>query len=149
MYVSISRMYRILAPVDTSEERAKEIARTITAIPVDSSDIEVVILNVFEEFEGVDDGGRVSSESIYDEESFPAAVSTVEAALKEAGIPVEARREHGDPAEMILDVAAEVDADNIVISGRKRSPAGKVLFGSVTQSIILSAECPVTVTTID
>jgi nucleotide-binding universal stress UspA family protein len=49
----------------------------------------------------------------------------------------------GDPAAQIINHAKEEDASFIVTSGRRRSSAGKVLFGSVTQSVILSAECPV------
>ncbi|AHG01665.1 universal stress protein UspA (plasmid) [Halostagnicola larsenii XH-48] len=49
----------------------------------------------------------------------------------------------GDPAEEILARAEEVDARYIVIGGRSRSPVGKALFGSVTQSVLLDADCPV------
>lgn len=47
--------------------------------------------------------------------------------------------------ETILDTAADVDADLIVLGGRKRSPADKALFGSVTQSVILESTVPVVV----
>lgn len=49
----------------------------------------------------------------------------------------------GDPAEEVLKYADKEDASYIAIGGRKRSKVGKVIFGSVTQSILLSAECPV------
>ena len=49
----------------------------------------------------------------------------------------------GDPAEKFLDVAETLQPRYVVVGGRKRSPAGKALFGSVTQSVILGAEWPV------
>ncbi len=49
----------------------------------------------------------------------------------------------GDPAEEILKYVANEDAAYLTIGGRKRSKVGKVLFGSVTQSILLAAEVPV------
>lgn len=58
---------------------------------------------------------------------------------------VSKRREHGNVAGDVLDVAAEIDADTIVMGERQRSPAGKVLFESTTQSVVLSADRPVTV----
>lgn len=48
----------------------------------------------------------------------------------------------GKPAERIIEHAEDGKASFIVTSGRKRSPIGKVLFGSVTQSIILNADLP-------
>lgn len=49
----------------------------------------------------------------------------------------------GDAAEVIRTYAAERGAEYIVVSGRKRRPLGQVLFGSVTQSLLLNADCPV------
>jgi nucleotide-binding universal stress UspA family protein len=49
----------------------------------------------------------------------------------------------GDPAEEVLKYASRENASYLIIGGRKRSKVGKVLFGSVTQSILLSADLPV------
>ncbi|MFC6838022.1 universal stress protein [Halomarina ordinaria] len=49
----------------------------------------------------------------------------------------------GDPADEIVSYATRVGAEYIVVAGRKRSAVGKALFGSVSQSVILSAETPV------
>lgn len=54
----------------------------------------------------------------------------------------------GDAADELLRYSQEHDARFVVISGRKRSPVGKALFGSVTQQILLNADRPV-VTAVD
>jgi nucleotide-binding universal stress UspA family protein len=51
----------------------------------------------------------------------------------------------GDAKGEIVDYAAEQNARYIVVAGRKRSPAGKTVFGSVAQSIILNSKCPTVV----
>jgi nucleotide-binding universal stress UspA family protein len=48
-----------------------------------------------------------------------------------------------DPAQTILDVAAEVDAELLVIGLRRRSAVGKIVLGSTSQRILLGADCPV------
>jgi nucleotide-binding universal stress UspA family protein len=137
-------MYRVLLPVDEQTDRAMQGAEAATSLPGAGESLEVVVLNVFEEFE-VSGEAPVDSEEVWDETSFPDSAQAVEDHLESAGVSVTMRREHGDPAEQIVEVAEEIDADAIVMSGRSRSPTGKALFGSVTQSVLLSAERPVMV----
>lgn len=60
----------------------------------------------------------------------------------EPGI-IEAHGRVGDVSTEILNVAAELEPRFLVISGRRRSPVGKALFGSTAQKILLNADCPV------
>jgi nucleotide-binding universal stress UspA family protein len=48
-----------------------------------------------------------------------------------------------DPAEDLINVAAEVGAEFIVIGLRRRSPVGKLILGSNAQRVLLDAPCPV------
>lgn len=62
------------------------------------------------------------------------------------GIEAVTATSEGDPTENILDYIEEKDIDLVVMGGRKRSPAGKFLFGSVSQSVMLNTDVPVLVT---
>lgn len=50
-----------------------------------------------------------------------------------------------DVAQAVLASATEQGAEILVIGARRRSPVGKFLLGSVTQTIILQADIPVVV----
>lgn len=138
-------MYSVLLPIDDNEERTKRAANLVADLPGQSEEIGAVILNVDEPYSVGDGTGRVSPEEFFDEEDYPDTVGPALEILEEAGIDAEKRRAHGSPSEQILAVADEVDVDLIAISGRKKSPTGKVLFGSVTQSVLLDADRPVSV----
>lgn len=56
---------------------------------------------------------------------------------------IEYRGRVGDIATEILKETEEVEPRFLVISGRRRSPTGKALFGDRAQKILLNAECPV------
>ena len=48
-----------------------------------------------------------------------------------------------EPAEDLITVANETDADLIVIGLRRRTPVGKLILGSNAQRILLDAPCAV------
>lgn len=136
----------ILLAIDADETRARRATETVTDIPHAADEVTVTILNVQEEIDiTTGDGGSVSSEDWYSEDEFPSSVDTAQQFLEESGIEVQKRREHGDPPVVIMEVADEIDADRIIMCARKRTPVGKVVFGSVTQSVLLNAETPVTI----
>ncbi|MFB6235266.1 MAG: universal stress protein [Halopenitus sp.] len=60
----------------------------------------------------------------------------------------EARGALGDRGETIVKEANRIEADHVFLSGRKRSPTGKALFGDATQRVILDFDDPVTVYTV-
>ncbi|MBV0901538.1 universal stress protein [Haloarcula salina] len=49
------------------------------------------------------------------------------------------------PATDIFDIAAEIDADELVIGVRKRSQTDRLLFGSVAQDIMRQSDYPMRV----
>ena len=49
----------------------------------------------------------------------------------------------GTVTDEILSVSRDVEPRFLVISGRRRSPTGKAIFGNTAQDILLKAECPV------
>jgi nucleotide-binding universal stress UspA family protein len=126
-------MYRIVLGVDADDDRARECAREIVDLPGEGSEKHVTVIHSFQ-----DNPSGASATQI-------GSVQKVSDVFGEAGIEHEATESSGDPAEAIIDVAEGTDADLIVLGGRKRSPAGKALFGSVTQTVILSAGRPVMV----
>lgn len=49
----------------------------------------------------------------------------------------------GNAGDELVRYAEEQDASYICVGGRRRSAVGKALFGSVTQDVLLNADCPV------
>jgi nucleotide-binding universal stress UspA family protein len=126
-------MYHVVIGVDDNEDRAISCARAAASLPGDASEKRVTIIHSF-----TDNPSGASATQL-------GSVREATELLEEHGIEVRVTESSGDPADQILDAAENEDADLIVISGRKRSPTGKALFGSVTQSVILNAERPVMV----
>ncbi len=126
-------MYDVVLGIDADEKRAEAQLENIVELPVDNSSMRVTIVHVFD----ANPRGQSASQV--------GAVRDTADGLTEAGIEVEIRGSGGDPAEEILKVADQVDADLISVAGRKRSPSGKAIFGSVSQSILLQTALPVIV----
>lgn len=83
----------------------------------------------------------VEQRRLYDDDA-----KALSARLEASGVPCSLRREvqAGKPAwEQVLDVAEEVQPELLVIGLARRSPTGKLIFGSNAQRILLEAPCPV------
>lgn len=129
-------MYKVLLPLDASETRATAQVEAVTSLPGASESVEVTLLHVF--------GDREAAETT-SVGQLPAG-SRAQDSLRADRIAVDTMSRHGNPAEQILEAADEVDADVIVLGGRKRSPLGSFLFGSVSQAVTLDATRPVLIT---
>jgi nucleotide-binding universal stress UspA family protein len=63
--------------------------------------------------------------------------------IQEAGVEVETNARQGDPADAILDVAEEKNADLIVVGNKGMSGAKRFLLGSVPNKVSHHAPCSV------
>ena len=87
-------------------------------------------------------GSREDDETAREAE---AELDRLSAELTRDGVEVEVRQlvRGNEPAEDLIAVANETDADLIVIGLRRRTPVGKLILGSNAQRILLDAPCAV------
>jgi nucleotide-binding universal stress UspA family protein len=62
---------------------------------------------------------------------------------KQAGVDVQTHAREGDPADAILDVAEETNADLIVVGNKGMTGAARFLLGSVPNKVSHHAPCGV------
>jgi nucleotide-binding universal stress UspA family protein len=134
-------MYRIVLPVDDDVDHAVAQAQYVADLPGSPEALGVTVAHAYR------DDADAAGPDLPDEAS-PGVVAA-ERTLTDAGIETETSELFVPVAQGIVDLAREIEADLIVMSGRTRSPAGKALFGSVTQSVLLDAPIPVTVVTVE
>ena len=124
-------MYDVLLAIDDDEERALAQARAIADLPGAAEGVTVHLCHVFRDNP---EGASVNQ---------LAAVRRASEALEDAAITYDHYEASGDPGEEIVAAAEAIDADAICLSGRKRRPSGKAVFGSITQTVILQSDRPV------
>jgi len=76
-------------------------------------------------------------------EDVDAALKEAGAALEEQGLKIERYAREGDPADAILDVAEEQNADLIVVGNKGMTGAKRFLLGSVPNKVSHHAPCSV------
>jgi nucleotide-binding universal stress UspA family protein len=135
---------RVLVPLDGSPT-AETIIPFILAI-AGPLDIEVVLLRVVEPIPPtVLEGTRhVEVENIeqrqFDAEEYLAPIAVE---LRNKGVRVESRVRRGTPSDQIVAAARETGTDLIAMSTHGRGGLGRLLFGSVAQSVLRHVDIPV------
>lgn len=130
--------YDVLVPVDRDTDRAFHQARYVERLADGDSEVAATVLYVVPP-ETFGRAGDVAFEEV------DAAVELADG-LEEAGLPVRRVVDDGGVPQQIVRTADDLDADEIVMGGRKRTGVTRVLLGSVVQDVVLSADRPVTVT---
>ncbi|QCS41478.1 universal stress protein [Natrinema versiforme] len=145
--MAIDTVLLAVGPMDTV--RAPELAETVLEI-ADPLEATVVIGHAFtaDEYEDVREDLGFDDRV---EDVDPDAVAARRAPVPElaerfeaAGVEYEIKGALGEVSTTVVDMAIDVDADRMVVGGRRRSPAEKAVLGSVSQEIILQAPCPIT-----
>lgn len=117
----------VLVAVDDDTERSEKQAQLVCDL-FDPENVRVVVQHNF---------------SMDDTETTLADVASVDVAqttLTDAGFDVELHETTGKAGVSIVDTAEKFDADVVCLYARRRSPTGKMLFGSTAQNVIQSTE---------
>lgn len=135
---------RILLPVDGSEgaQRAAE----FTAKLARAFSARVVLLYVFDAPSGGVLGlAAHAADHLKQASERLAADAFAKAEAMLGGIAVLHMHKSGEPAKTILAVATAEGIDHIVMGSRGLSPLQEIFVGSVSESVLQHAACPVTI----
>lgn len=129
-------MYNVVIGIDDDEAHALACTQPIADLPGDDSEFAVTLVHT-------------RTGVLSEDEPYSDSIQRATDFLESRGIEYRVTQSTDDPAEAIITAAEAVDANLIVVGGRQRSPAGKALFGSVTQTVVLGANQPVLVVSYD
>jgi nucleotide-binding universal stress UspA family protein len=122
--------YDVVLGVDSSEPRARAQAEAVADLPAASERVHATLLYVFAEPHDMDarqiGGIRLAAD-----------------VLDDAGVETTLATRVGDPADQIVSLAFDVDADAICLGEWDRSRLEAALHGSVTRTVVRRAERPV------
>lgn len=135
----------VVAAVDRSD-RARSVVEEAATL-AEKFELPLHVLHVMKRSEAIEaEGESVSNNDALSidelrERATETAQRALEAAHTEAGTTAVGLI--GDPATEVVKYAEERNARYVVVSPQRKTRTGKILFGSVAQSILLSATCPV------
>ena len=140
---------RILCPVDFSESSMRALKHAIAM--AQEADAQLTVLHVISHELEIDgsiaafssDAGMTMAQFLVERESE--VRRRLQEAIAGAGefCSVDTVLVHGKPWREALRIAAERDADLIVMGVQGRSAGDVLLFGSTAQHIVRQAPCPV------
>lgn len=128
-----------------TDEHRDELAGTVEDLA--GEDTTVVVAHVFEKERFTNLAYKLNFQNEADADDLARRTTPAQEfadRFEAAGLDTEIRGAIGDEADAIVSLAADTAADQVVIGGRERSPAGKAMFGSTAQDVLLNAPCPTT-----
>ena len=141
----------ILAAVEGDRDQGRVLSTAIDLATAFETPLVVCHVRTVEEFEAhkrsLEESPDIRDFDVDAERDHAAAVAqralTDELEESAQGIETAVRGRVGEPAEELLELAEELGPRYVVLGGRRRSPVGKAVFGSTTQSVLLNADRPV------
>jgi nucleotide-binding universal stress UspA family protein len=138
---------RIVVGTDGSETAAEAVRTAVELAKLSKAKLEIVSAyepvpqsRLREESEGI--SGDVSH-SVNPREDVQLVLDNAAAEAKKAKVEVVTHPREGDPADAILDVAEENDADLVLVGNKGMTGARRFLLGSVPNKISHHAPCDV------
>jgi nucleotide-binding universal stress UspA family protein len=138
---------RIVVGTDGSETATEAVATAVELAKISKAKLEIVSAyepipqqRLREEGEGI--SGDVSH-AINPREDVQFVLDKAAAVAKKAKVDVVTHPREGDPADAILDVAEENDADLVLVGNKGMTGARRFLLGSVPNKISHHAPCDV------
>lgn len=137
-------MTRILVPVDGSMESRQALTEAATIF----DDPDLVIFHVLDPFDPGDvDDPDLTNEKFPQkrEEAARELLESYEDQVAEHDVGVETGLAYGVPSRAILGAIDDFDVDHVVLGSRGRTGAGRVLLGSVAETVARRAPVSVTI----
>ena len=137
----------IVVGTDGSETATRAVRQAVELAHAVGAKIELVSAYEPVPAQRIDEERRQAPEdlqwAINPREDVDATLKAAAVVAREAGVPVNLYARQGDPADAILDVAEEVEADLIVVGNKGMTGAKRFLLGSVPNKVSHHAPCSV------
>jgi nucleotide-binding universal stress UspA family protein len=143
-------LHRALLPTGPKDsDRTDELAEAAIEV-AEPAGATVVLAHVFTraEYEDALDRLEFDAERVEvspdDVAARHATIRDIVSQFETAGVDYAVRGAIGEHGEAIVKLARDEDVDRVFVSGRRRSPTGKAVFGSTSQDVLFNSPAPVT-----
>ena len=137
----------IVVGTDGSETAAKAVDAAVELAQLSGATLEIVSAYEPVSSQRLREEARQAPEdlqwTINAREDVDATLREAEEEVEDTGVEVRTFAREGDPADAILDVAEERDADLIVVGNKGMTGAKRFLLGSVPNKVSHHAPCSV------